>query len=341
MDIFSTGVLNRVVDDLRGQNTFLLGRYFQNVQIENTEEIHFDTVARNRRLAPFVSPLVEGQIVERRGYTANTFRPAYVKDKRVFDPNAPFKRTAGENIGGSLSPAARMERLVAQETQDQLDMLNFRLEVMCAQVLTTGTVTVSGDKYETVVVNYGRDAGLSFALSGASEWGDTGVDPLASLETWTQAMATKSGVSTTDIVMDPKAWGLFRSTDVVTAILNRTRDQSTLQPYGAARQIGQPVPKGEIGGFNIFVYQNYYIDPADNTEKQMLPDYSVFGAAPELEGYQCYGAIRDHEAGLVARQTYTKSWTVPDPSVRYLMMQSAPLVVPFRPNASFYATVHA
>lgn len=344
MDIYSTGVLNLVVADLLNEPQapmFLLDRYFPKSITMQTEEIFFDTVNQNQRLAPFVSPLVAGQIVERKGFKTQSLRPAYVKDKRVLDANAPYKRVAGEQIMGSLSPGARMERLIATESQDQLNMLRLRKEVMAAQALTTGAVTISGDQYETVVIDYGRDASVEFALSGAAEWGDAGIDPLADLETWTQAMAVLAGVSTVDIVMDPKAWGLFRGTAAVTSILNRTREESTLKPYGQQRRPGEPMEKGQIGGFNVFVYQRYYIDPADNTQKQLLPDYSVFGAAPEVEGYQIHGAIRDHDAGLVPLETFSKSWVVPDPSVRYLMMQSAPLVVPFRPNASFYATVHA
>ena len=36
---------------------------------------------------------------------------------------------------------------------------------------------------------------------------------------------------------------------------------------------------------------------------------------------------------------FSKSWTEPDPAVRYLLMQSAPLPVPYRINASLGATV--
>jgi hypothetical protein len=323
VDIFSVGVLNRIVQDLRPMNTFLVDRYFPTEVVEETEEIHFDSVARSRRLAPFVSPLVQGQIVERKGYTTSVFKPAYVKDKRVFDPTAPLKRLAGEQIGGAgISRATRMERLVTQEQQDQQDMLKLRLEVMAAQILVSGTTTISGDNYPTQVVNFGRASGATVVLAGGARWGQAGVDPLADLETWQQSMLTRTGVSTPEIIMDPKAWGLFRATASVTAILNRTREQSTLAPYGQQRNPGDPVSKGNIGGFDIFVYQNSYVDPADNTTKQMIPDYTVFSAAPELEGVQQFGAIRDHES-LIAQRSFTKSWLEQDPSVRYLLMQSA------------------
>ena len=67
-DLFSTDVLNTVVVSLLGQTQFLLDRFFPNTQTETTEEIHFDTLSGKRRIAPFVSPLVEGQIVASLGF---------------------------------------------------------------------------------------------------------------------------------------------------------------------------------------------------------------------------------------------------------------------------------
>jgi hypothetical protein len=52
-----------------------------------------------------------------------------------------------------------------------------------------------------------------------------------------------------------------------------------------------------------------------------------------MEGVRAYGAIRDEEAGLQALPYFVKSWIEPDPSVRFIMMQSAPLLVPYRVNA--------
>ena len=62
-------------------------------------------------------------------------------------------------------------------------------------------------------------------------------------------------------------------------------------------------------------------------------------ASPALEGVQAYGAIRDEEIGLQPVPYYVKSWIQEDPSVRYVMLQSAPIMVPFRPNASLAAKV--
>src|ERR1700736_1263380 len=94
-DIFSTDVLNAVVADLKTPSSFLLGRFFPNEQRpnqgavasgdESAEYIHFDVLLGKRRMAPFVSPLVEGKVVQSKGFVTKTFKPAYTKDKRVWD----------------------------------------------------------------------------------------------------------------------------------------------------------------------------------------------------------------------------------------------------------------
>jgi hypothetical protein len=58
------------------------------------------------------------------------------------------------------------------------------------------------------------------------------------------------------------------------------------------------------------------------------------------DGVRHFGAIRDLDAGIQARQYFVKSWREPDPSRQFLLMQSAPLLVPYRPNAVLSATVN-
>ena len=140
MDIFTTGVLRRVVAELPPPQPFILNSFFAQEQRETGEEIHFDVDTGRRRIAPFVSPIVAGQVVASRGFRTDTFKPAYIKDKRVFDGNRPLKRAMGERIGGELSPAARMQAIMASELQDQLDMLTRRMEVMAVEALRTGNI---------------------------------------------------------------------------------------------------------------------------------------------------------------------------------------------------------
>lgn len=336
MDIFSTGVLARVVAELPLPAPFILNSFFRAIQTETSEEIHFDVDSGSRRLAPFVSPIVAGQVVQSKGYQTKTFKPAYVKDKRVFDASRPFKRLAGESIGGQLAPAQRLQLALATELSDQINMVIRRQEVMAIEALRTGKVTVTGDLYPTVEVNFGRDASLTKALAGATRWGEVGVEPLDDVQAWSLLVTQMSGATANTLVMDVEAWKLFSASAKVQKLLDRFRGADQLNPTvtGAGGRY-----MGSIGDFDIWVYTGWYEDPATGNLVPFLPANTVIVTSPDLEGTRAYGAIKDEAAGLQALPYFAKSWIQEDPAVRYLLLQSAPLTVPYRVNASLCATV--
>lgn len=336
MDLFSTNVLAAAVGSLITPQTFLLDNFFPTIQTEQSEEIHFDIDTGKRRVAPFVSPVVAGQVVASRGFHTATFKPAYIKDKRVFDVNRPFKRAMGEQIGGALSPDNRLRAMLATELEDQIGMVTRRMELMAAQAMRTGKVIVTGDQYPTVEVDFQRDAALTVVLTTTTRWGESGVKPLDNLQTWSLLVTQKSGARPRTVVMDVEAWKLFAADADVQKQLDRFRGNATLEPVktGAGGSY-----MGSVGDFDIYVYADWYVDPADGQEKPILPAYTVLLTSQEVQGTRAFGAIRDEAAGFQAVPYFAKSWVSEDPAVRYLLMQSAPLTVPYRVNASMGVTV--
>lgn len=340
MDLFSTNTLTAIVQDLRVPQMGLAARYFGTVSQDDTEEIHFDVDNKPRRMAPFVSPLVAGRVVASRGFQTKTFKPAYIKDKRTFTPNRAIRRAMGERIaGGGLSPEERMQILLVQDMTDQLEMLERRMEWMAAKVMTDGAVTITGDQYPAAVVNFGRDAGNTVVLAGANRWGQVGIKPLDDLQTWSDNMVKLTGTALVEVTMTIDAWKIFRGDADVKSRLDRWRGNSTIQPDAHQRE--GLVFQGMVDQFAIYTYSGWFMDPDTNVETAMLPAFTVLGAAaPSLvEGVRHHGAILDVDV-LQAMQYHTKSWTEEDPSARYLLMQSAPLTVPYRVNATFRATVN-
>ena len=342
MNIYTTTVLNKVVEALKLPSSFILDVFFPEEQRHDTEEIHFDIDDDKPRIAPFVHPLVEGQVVQSKGFQTNVFKPAYVKDKRVHRPDRAMRRAIGERIGGALSPEQRRQINLRRDLEDQIDMLQRRNAVMASEALRTGKVTVKGEKYPEKVVDFGRDAALTEALLTTARWGESNVSPVADIEGWIELVQQKSGATPNVIVMDPKAWALFKKDPAFKDSIDLRRGGSSMAETGIivtdrntrARWVANS------GDIQIWVYNERYIDPEDNTEKGVLPDHTVIIADTiALEGARAFGAILDEAAGIQALPFFSKSWTVEDPSVRYLLMQSAPLPVPYRVNATFCATV--
>lgn len=340
IDVFSTHALNRVLSYLDQPASHLLDAYFPMVQESDTEEIHFDITEGKPRITPFVSPLVEGKVVEDHGYSTKTFKPAYAKDKRRFRPNQPLKRIAGEAIGGNLTPMRRRELQIQMSMEDQLEMLTRREEVMASEALRTGQITVSGDGYPTVVVNFGRDAVLTVTLTSTARWGEAGVIPLDDIEDWAALIQDKSGAVSTVVTMDPKAWQLFKASLGAKELDYRRGTDNTINIDPVAFGQGQAKAryKGSMSEFDFWVYQDSYVDDAGVTQK-MMPDHTVIIGGPQIEGTRAYGVIQDEKVNFEATRYFIKSWLEEDPAIRWMLLQSAPLVVPYRINATFCATV--
>ncbi len=341
MDLFSTDRLLAVIEDLRSRPTpnSLLSLFFPSILEEQSEEIHFDTENKPRRIAPFVAPLLEGKVVESQGFTTKTFQPAYVKMKTTFDPKRPLKRLMGEPLTGNVSPEQRIQIHLAMDLADHIAMIRRRKLVMASEALRLGTVTVAGDGYDTKVVNFGRDAELTIDLSGgAAEWDDSGISPINDLEDWSLLMAEKCGCGATDAIFDVKAWRLFKADSEFKNAVDLRRVSGIGNIDMGPRASAGLTLRGTMGDMRLWTCADWYVNDA-GSEVKLIPDNTVILGSGSIEGQQAQGAIIDHDAGYQAFEFYPKSWTVPDPSVRYLLTQSAPLVVPYRPNASLSATV--
>jgi hypothetical protein len=139
---FLLGVLDSLEND---PITFVRDRYFRQEIVSDQETILFDVIDKKRRLAPFVHPTMKGKIVEARGYSTRSFKPAYVKPKSIIKPLDTIKRLAGEPIAGNLSLAARRDRHIANALLEHEQMISMRRRCMCVEALRLGQVTVTGD----------------------------------------------------------------------------------------------------------------------------------------------------------------------------------------------------
>ncbi|AJJ70497.1 major capsid protein [Yersinia pseudotuberculosis] len=346
-NIFDTNVLVGLVPNLKTSQNWLLDRFFPNVVTHDTEEVSIDVDIGKRRMSPFVSPLVEGKLVESRKYQTNTFKPAYIKDKRTPDLRKPIRRQMGERIGGEYTAAEREMLNIQFEMEDQIDMLNRRLEWMAASALTKSQITVVGDGFPTTVIDFGRSSNLTITLSGSDKWplsvaaGATNTQPSDDIEEWQTLMLKESGAVATDLVFTSLSWKAFR---LDTTIKDNAIVSPALSPFGNQVDAGPRVNKGAVykgrwGNFDLWLYNDWFIDPVDGIEKPMIPNGAVLMSGADLMGTRAFGVILDPAFNYGPMAFAPKSWIMPDPAQRYLLMQSAPLVIPSRVNASLCATV--
>ena len=345
--IYDTVTLAGLVPNLMTSQNWILDRFFPNIETSNDEYVAIDVDVGLRRMAPFCSPLVEGKLVESRRYQTDKFKPAYIKDKRAPDLRKPIRRQIGERIGGEYTAAEREMLNIQFEMSDQIDILNRRLEWMGSSALSTGTVTIKGEGFPTTVVDFGRDPSLTIALSGSDKWptslaaGATNTQPSDDIETWQTLVLQKSGAAPTDLVFTNKSWKAFR---LDTTIKDNAIVFPALSPFGNQIDAGARVQKGAVykgrwGQFDLWLYNDWFIDPDTGIETPMLADGSVIMSGADLMGTRAFGAIMDPAFNYGPMAYAPKSWLKEDPAQRFLMMQSSPIVIPSRVNAALCATV--
>ncbi|MDA8092344.1 MAG: major capsid protein [Betaproteobacteria bacterium] len=339
--VYDTNMLIQLVPNLKRAQKFLLDTFFPNVLTSDTEYVSIDVDVGKRRMSPFVSPLVEGKLVEQRRYQTNVLKPAYIKDKRAPDLRKPVRRQIGERIGGELTGAERMMANLVFEMEDQVDMLDRRLEWMAAQALMTGTVTVEGEGFPTTLVDFGRDASLTVTLSGASQWGQAGVSPSADIEQWGHQMLKSSGGVATDIVFTTTPWGYFLDDPVVKAAIWYPGNGGRANDIDVGAQIQRGAQyKGRWGQYRLWVYNDWYVDD-NNVEQPMMTDGTVVLSGADLMGTRAFGQILDPTFNYAALPYAPKTWVEQDPAQQFMLMQSSPIVIPSRVNASMSANVCA
>lgn len=345
MDLFDTHVLIGVVRNIKLAPTFLLDRFFGQIVESETEYVDIDVDVGARRMSPFVSPLVEGKLVEGRRITTNSFRPAYIKDKRAPDLKRPVRRALGERIAGDMTPAERMQANLEFELADQVDMLRRRLVWMAASALQTGSVTITGEGFPAAVVNFGRDPALTIGgLSGTgAAWTPANVaagtaTPCNNIDTWAALVLQKSGAVVTDLIFTMTAWYGFLADPLLKDAIWFPRSGDSSVDMGGGVKSGAMF-KGVWGNYRLWLYNDWYLDPVTGVETPMVADKQVILVSEDLQGVQAFGAIIDPAHNYGAMAFAPKSWLQQDPAQRLMMLQSAPIVIPSRVNSAACATV--
>lgn len=346
--IYDTAELLEITSNIRNSTPAFWSTFFTRQINFTTEEIFFDKVdADYRKLAPLVVPNVQGRIM--RGvqpYTSLSFKPAYIKIKDAVDPSRVIERRAGERlITGSLSLQQRKDAAIADILRYHDTLIANRLEWMAARALIDASVTLTGDNYPTTTVDFQRHASLTYTLSGAALWSAGTATPLADIRNARINAQNRSGQTIRRIVMGGTAWEHFTARVDLKAEQDRNfggkvvEIQRDFDGFDGQEYMGRY--GGMFGGnaMELWVDRSKFVDESGN-EQFYLPQNTVVGFA-DMEGVRCFGAIKDFDAGLQALDRHQKMWRENDPSGEFILTQTAPLMVPKKPNASFKLVVSA
>lgn len=342
INIYDTRTMLAAVSMILPVNTFLKDTFFSNVNTFNTEHVDVDYYKGRRKMAPFVSPLIAGKVVDRQGFTTKTFKPASVKPLRVITGNDINKRSMGSNVYSVKGPDERAAELLAQDLSDLDEQITRREEWMVSQIIFTGQVQIIGEGVDQLL---DFDFTNKQTLSGTDLWSDqVNSNPISDLKQWRLSVIQKSGVTPDMVVM---------ASDVVDAFVNHPAVQKVMD--NSRIILGKIEPRtlpngvtfiGSISslGLDIYSYDEWYFDEEAATEKPMVPSGSLMVGSTRARSSMLYGAVTLTDAKTNDFITYEgsrvpDSWIKKDPAARFLQMHSKPLPVPHEVDSWYVAKV--
>ena len=338
--LFDTRTMLAALEQMYPARTFLKDTFFKRTTVVETEYVDYDVYKGKRRVATYVSSYQEGNVMSRIGFQTLQYKPPYIKEKIATNAEQFLKRTYGETIYQAESPLQRAQRQVALDMADLDDAITRAEELQCSQALFTGSVTLLDGNT------------LTFAQSASHQitnllylWSDTvNSKPLSDVQSWRRLLNKDSGVAPNVLVFGSNAINAFLNHPQISgnsAAFSQIKvERGSIDPKLLANGVIYWGYISEIG-CDIYSYDEWYIpsnNPAATDAIPMVPTNSVLMGSTNARMDAIYGPILDMEA-LVAVRRFPKSWIEPDPSVRWMMMQSSPLMVPTQVDSYLFATV--
>lgn len=250
--------------------------------------------------------------------------------------------------GFGPSPQQRAADILTKDLAELTGYSERRAEWMAAQGLFTGLVPVKGEIDEgddaavvDDVIDFEMQASHKVTLTTPALWSETTGTPITDLRDWKRLISQDSGKTARAVVMGSSVIDPFLDHAQVKGRLDNRRMEMGLISFD---DLGPGVTY--IGflsdpGLDVYSYDEWYVDDAGDSQPMVPVDKILMGATDAM-AIPHYGAIQDLdaiEAGMVEARWYPKSWREKDPSVRFVMVQSAPLPVPHQIDAFLNAVV--
>ena len=294
-----------------------------------TQYVVCDFQKGKRAMAPFVSRIIGGKLVEKLNMTTKRYEPPMVAPRGVFRGDEAFERMPGEVIGGAASPDDRAAANVAQQL-DMHDMLCTRREEwMCAKMLVTGTIPIVGEGVSDTI-----DLGFTNTdtLTGQDVWGGTTCDILGNIREWKRDIIKASGVTPDTMVLGATAADKLLADSDVRELLD-ARNVVVGQINLADLPNGLEY-LGRLAGVDVYAYPEWYIDDDTAVETPLIADDKAVlfpSAARNIGAQMLYGAYYDVEDETTyAGARIPRTWTEKGANSRFMEVVTFP--VPFMPD---------
>ncbi|QTB24317.1 major capsid protein [Lysinibacillus sphaericus] len=338
VNLFETRSMLKFVERMPPVQTFLKDTLFKDDELFPTKKVDIDIKKGRAKIAPYVSEKIGGKVVENSGYRTETFEPPLVAPTTITTAADIQNRSMGERLYSGRTPDERAAEKLVKDLKELDVMITRREEVMCAQAIFDGEITVKGEGVDHVISfnHTNRET-----LSGANLWSVSTSDKYADLKRWVRKVQATGFVNTDVVIIAP---------DVTDVLL---KDQQILKLLDIRNvNIGEFKPEnlpngatyiGSIAGVGkIYEYSATYYDDLDDKVKPMVPGGTIALASSEVDFSMAYAAVtiaKDEDLVTYEAKRVPDTWTEKRPASKILQLSAKPLPIPKEVNSWFVAKV--
>lgn len=286
--VYETLMLLEAMNTTPRPKRFLRNKFFGGRETTfPTYAVGYDIQKGRKAIAPFVNRRGAGRMVEKLDLTTKLYVPPRMGPfVRITGDDIQQFRAAGEAIGGSLSNSDRQLREVTRRLAELDDLETRAEELMIAQLLSTGVMTIAGeDVADTITV------GHTMTGNAALAWNNANALPLNDVETAALAVMASTGKYPDTCILGMTALGEFNGNAQVIAEKG-VRNWVVLEGAFAETPDGA-MYLGTFKGINFYVYPEQYFNEATGLDAAMVPaEMAIIGcsAAKCPENEILYGA---------------------------------------------------
>ena len=336
LELLDVGELALIHSNYRPMDTWLLDQLFPNRPLFTRDDVPLAELSAEHDLAPLVSPQQPGKPFDTtQSGEVRHVKPAYYKPKNQVSPADTFEisllerlRTAGIISTGNQQLSLQEQMVISQIAvmKRNHDAIDNSVLMMAIDLLKNGKYALHSDDYEYNLVDYRRDASLTY--TPLTKWNEAGAKPVLDIRTMLERQLAADGGEAKKAIMSGLVWAALWN--------NEEFKKEFITPYAG---ISVPVNpsfgakkaatfKGKFDGIEFWTYDQNYRHKGQ--VKRLIPkDY--FGLVSDTNGSVAHCAIEEMN-GSVTQQYYDTQEYIKDPRGIQLMTESAPLVVPSNKN---------
>ncbi|SPL70313.1 major capsid protein [Acinetobacter stercoris] len=337
LELLDVGELALIHSNYKPMDTWLLDKLFPNRPVFDRDQVPLAELSTEHDLAPLVSPQQPGKPFDRTESSEVRFvKPAYYKPKNQVTLIDSYDlalierlKTAGIIATGSQKLSDQDQMIIAQITvmKRNHDAIDNSVLLMAIELLMHGQYLLHSDDYEYNLVDYRRDASLTF--TPLTPWNQANAKPVTDIATMKQLMIDAEGGEAKLAIMSGAVWAaLQENAEFQTKFVKPYAGISV--PYTPSLNVHTGATfKGYLEDIELWVYDATY--RMKGQVKRFIPK-DFFSLISDTRGSVAHCKIKNMLANGAVTQYFDRQWYNEDPSGIMLMTESSPLAVPSNKN---------